>query len=240
MNVATISPSTEFPSRFWEEAPDAAIAEGTDGRISYWNRAAEVIFGYSAAEAVGHTINELLVPRSSPRLRHPRPSFLGEVYEAVRCRKDGALIYVTASRQTIRSARGDIECVLYTKKDVTSLKVTRDARFLETRYAALLESTPDPLVIVNEVGRIVLVNEHTCTLFGRTRAELIGQPLEVLQPDGSRDAARARPNGSRREVYGLRADGSQIPIEITSTPLETSNGLFVSNAIRDVSHRRRV
>ena len=131
------------------------------------------------------------------------------------------------------------------------LPMTRD--FLpgsDVVFRALVDSAPDGIVIVNQEGRIVLVNLQTETLFGYTRAELLHQPVEILVPDRFRGRHRGhragfmsepqlRPMGAGRELYGLRKDGSEFPIEISLSPIQTDSGLLVSGAIRNITDRKR-
>jgi PAS domain S-box-containing protein len=119
----------------------------------------------------------------------------------------------------------------------------------EERFRALLELTPDAMVIVDHRGVIRLVNAQTEAMFGYRRGELLGKPVEILLPErfradhpGRRRAYAAsqqvRPMGAGLDLRGLRRDGAEFPVEISLSPLQTSDGLLVSAAIRDVSERR--
>src|SRR4051795_905597 len=113
----------------------------------------------------------------------------------------------------------------------------------------LLESAPDAIVGVSADGTIVLVNAQTERLFGYSRAEMLGQPLELLVPESVRDmhpkhreeyAADPvpRPMGAGMELAGRRRDGSEFPAEISLSAIETETGLMVSAAVRDVTEQK--
>ena len=113
----------------------------------------------------------------------------------------------------------------------------------------LLEHAPDATVIVDAAGRMQLINAQTERLFGYYREELIGKPVEMLIPEryhgrhvGERESyyadPRVRPMGVGLELYGLRKDGSEFPVEISLSPVVTRDGTFVASAIRDVTERK--
>jgi diguanylate cyclase (GGDEF)-like protein/PAS domain S-box-containing protein len=125
-----------------------------------------------------------------------------------------------------------------------------DRTWSEGQFRALLESAPDAMVIVDGDGTIILVNAQVEALFGYPRDELLGQPVEILLPGRFRDshlghragyAARPRPRsmGPGLDLLGRRRDGTEFPIEISLSPLETPTGTLVSGAIRDISERKR-
>src|SRR5208282_3986009 len=120
---------------------------------------------------------------------------------------------------------------------------------MEGRYRGLLEAAPDAMVVVNVVGEIVLLNVQAEKQFGYNRDELVGQKVKSIIPvgfaeriisDGTRSAADALAQqiGTGIELTGRRKDGSEFPIEIMLSPLESQEGILVTAAIRDISARK--
>src|SRR3984957_5580344 len=118
------------------------------------------------------------------------------------------------------------------------------------QYRSLVEAAPDAIVVVNQSGTIVLVNAQAEKLFGYRRNELVGQPAKILVSETFRNQhshqhsrflaiPQERPTMAGLELFGLRKDGTEFPIEIRLSPLDTKEGVLVSSAIRDISDRRR-
>lgn len=120
----------------------------------------------------------------------------------------------------------------------------------EARFQAVVESAPSGMVMINRDGTIRLVNRETERLFGYSREELLGQPIELLVPERFRRGHPAfrsgffadphtRAMGSGRELFGLRRDGMEIPVEIGLNPITTDEGLFVLASVVDITARKR-
>lgn len=237
-----------------EETPDAVIVVAIDGSILYWNHSAASTFGFTSSETLGQQLTDLIVPQDRiEEERGCRQAALSNnavTYESVRRRKDGTLLNVSVTIKATRSPDGLFQHLICTIKDVTHLKALRDSKLVESRFGSLLESTPDAIIMVNVTGRMVLVNSQAETLFGYPRAELLGQPVEVLLPHRFRDAhhghrgsyfsqPRARSMGAGLALHGLRKSGEEFPVEISLSPLETEEGTMVMSAVRDVTERSR-
>ena len=131
---------------------------------------------------------------------------------------------------------------------LSAWRTSANRQLLETRYRGLLEAAPDAMVVVNEGGEIVLLNVQAEKQFGYSRDELLGQKVTNIIPigfaerliaDGTRSAADALAQqiGTGIELLGLRKDGSEFPIEIMLSPLESADGILVTAAIRNISVR---
>jgi protein-histidine pros-kinase len=233
-----------------ESAPDAMVIVDREGRIVLVNAQTERLFGYSRQELLGRLV-ELLVPErfggthTGHRARFfvsPGVRPMGAGLELYGRRKDGSEFPVEISLSPLETGTGRL--VASAIRDIT------DRKKADARFRGLLESAPDAIVIADREGRIMLINAQTERLFGYARHDLLGQPVEVLVPPRYRPshvahrgrylaAARPRPMGEGLELYGLRKDGSEFPVEISLSPLETEEGALVVSAIRDVTERKR-
>lgn len=237
-----------------EEAPGALIATSNEGRVRFWNRGAAEIFGYSSEEACGKLLTELTVP---PERIEEEQALLQQALgngavniETVRHRKDGSMLYLNVSVRSVRDPDGALRCLVRNETDITRSRVLRESRLVEARYRDFLESMPDAILILNDTGRIVLINARAEAVFGYTRPELVGEQIEMLLPKRTHAAhvahrasyfsqLRTREMGAGLELYGVRKSGEEFPVEIGLSPLHMDETVMVMSAIRDITDRRR-
>ncbi len=236
-------------ARFIESVPDAMVVVDEAGRIVLVNGQAESIFGYRRTELLGAAV-EVLLPDNlrDKHLGHrasysqdPRVRPMGVGIELFARRKDATEFPVEISLSPIESDGQQL--VTAAIRDIS------DRRKAEQKFRGLLESAPDAMVIVDRNGAISLVNSQTEKLFGYERGDLLGKSVEILLPDRFKDRhhehrsgyfsdPHTRPMGVGLELYARRWDGSEFPVEISLSPMESEAGLLVTATIRDITERK--
>lgn len=219
------------------------------GLVLSWNRGAERIKGWKGDEVIGksfsmfYTHDQIL--RGLPRWELNMASAEGRVdVSGWRVRKDGTRFWADVVLTALRDESGQL--IGYSKivRDVTGRKYEED------RFRTAVESAPNAMVMVNRDGRIVLVNAQTEKLFGYNREELLGRSVEVLVPERFRGThpghrgkfmrePQTRAMGAGRDLFGLRKDGTEFPVEIGLNPIQTEEGAYVLAAIVDITERKR-
>ncbi len=220
-----------------QSADDAIVGKTVDDVITSWNSGAERLYGYPAQEAVGRRFDMVIPAQAhaaeSRMLRQVVAGQRVEPYEAERVRKDGTPVTVSVAISPIIDSGGRIVGVASTSRDISELKLA------ETKLRWMLEVAPDAILGVDASGSIELVNAQCERLFGYERDELMGQPVEMLIPDGLRpvDAGQV---GAGLELATLHKDGTGIPVEISLSALETPGGRLTMAAVRDITDRKRI
>jgi PAS domain S-box-containing protein len=218
------------------------------GQIVSWNAGAERIKGYRADQIIGQNFSCFFPPEDVER---GRPEEILRITAAsgrheeqgMRIRKDGSRFLASLTFTALRDPDGNLRGFSEFSHDLSESKESG------ARYRGLLEAAPDAMVVVNEVGEIVLLNVQAEKQFGYHRDELVGQKIKNIIPEGfaerlladglrSAEDALAQQIGTGIELTGRRKNGSDFPIEIMLSPLESPEGILVTAAIRDISVRK--
>lgn len=232
--------------------PDAMLIIGSDDAILVVNDQVARLFGHRPEDLVGRPARLLFAEHVGGALS------AGAAIDAARSqpvvlelagrRRDGGVFPVDVSLAPVDGDEGMVAAVI---RDMTARRAADAAlQASERRFRAFLELAPDAVVIVGGGGRIVLVNAQLERLFGYRREELLGRPVEVLLPErlrgaherhrrGYGDEPEVRAMGAGLDLLGRRRDGTEFPVDISLSPLETEEGSLVAAAIRDVTERRR-
>jgi PAS domain S-box-containing protein len=246
--TALNSPETRF-KRTVEATPDLAIfILDLNGNVSGWTQEAERFGGYGADDVVGRHFSAMFTEHDQ---RLGKPSALIEtartkgrsISEGWRVRKDGTRFWGIV---VIDSIHGD------SGKLLGFVNVTRDMsmeRYPDERFRRVVESAPNAMVMVNADGRIEMVNTEAELVFGYCREEMLGQPVEMLVPPRFREphlglrsaflaAPQTRTMGVGRDLYAVKKDGNEFPVQIGLNPLPSDEGTMILSAIVDITDRK--
>jgi PAS domain S-box-containing protein len=231
-----------------QSVSDAIITKTLDGRITGWNRAAERLFGFSAAEAIGQSIGIIVPPECRDEIeRLLERSAKGEYvdhYETIRRTKDGRILDVSLSVSPIRARSGESIGAAKIVRDITAQK------FVERKFELAVEACPSGILMIDASGIMQLVNAELERQFGYDRSELIGKSVDMLLPVRLHQAhalhrtkfnevPSVRAMGAGRDLYGRRKDGSEFSVEIGLNPIKATDGAMILATVIDITSRKQ-
>ena len=234
-----------------EASPNALVLINNMSKIAYLNSFAEELFQYKKQELIGQDLS-ILIPnkfkKEHPNLlktyfNNPSSRQMGANRDLYALRKDGSEFPVEIGLNPIVTVDGSL--VLASIIDITTRKKANE------QFRLVVESAPNAIILVDNLGVINLINKQTEVLFGYTRKELVGKKMEVLLPSRYKSnhpnlrnhflaAPQTRAMGAGRDLFAIRKDGSEFPVEIGLNPLETVNGNQVLASIIDISERKKI
>jgi diguanylate cyclase (GGDEF)-like protein/PAS domain S-box-containing protein len=234
-----------------EKTPNFVGMADLEGKIFFVNQAFYEALGYAKEDLPGKHFSTIIAESNPPNLvqdlvsgMYQPAGWAGEVQ--VR-RQDGSDLSVLLTLQPLTDGQGAVTGSFGVARDVTEIKRAEEAlRQSHEMFEALFESSPDAMLAVDVDGRIVRLNFQVERLFGYSRGELLGQPVEKLIPEHSRLAHPERSldhhsqvRAEESELRGRRKDGNEFPVEIGLSLLQTQTGNLVVSVIRDVSLRKQ-
>lgn len=227
----------------------AIVTLDEKGNVASWNLGAERMKGYKESEILGRHFSIFYPPEDIVAGKPEREIELAkEVHrvedEGWRIKKNGSKFWANIIITPIYEEDGTLKGFLKVIRDLT------ERMAMEERFRLIVESAPIAMIMVDNAGGIVLSNVQAEILFGYTKEEFCENTIEVLVPERYRmdhpqkrlkffKSPQARSMGAGRDLTGLRKDGSEVPIEIGLSPIETSEGLFVLASIVDISERKK-
>ncbi|PYO03548.1 MAG: hypothetical protein DMD89_01845 [Candidatus Rokuibacteriota bacterium] len=250
--------TTPFPSEedraAWvaaivDSSDDAIVSKTLDGLITSWNRAAERIFGWTAAEAVGRSITIVIPPdrlaEEEDILARIKQGEKIEHFETTRMRKDGTRFEISLTVSPIKNAKGEVIGASKIARDI-SARLHGDEAI--ARLAAIVNSADDAIVSKTLDGVITSWNRAAQAMFGWTAAEAVGQRITLIIPRErwpEQDEVLARvckgESIDHFDTVRVRKSGERIDVSLTVSPVKDARGRIIgaSKIARDVSDRKR-
>jgi len=237
---------------------DALIAIDSNGKVIFWNQAAELIFQYSEKEMIGNPI-EIIIPERYQNMHKEglkrvnsggKRHVIGNIVELEGVRKNGEIFPVELTLSEWESDGGKYYGGII--RDITSRKrIEDDLRKATARFSSILQSASDAIITANSEGIILSWNRASVEIFGYTEKEVLGKPLTIIIPDNFKAAhekgiARVSSGGERHvigktvELLGKHKDGHLIPVELSLSTWMIGNERFFSGIIRDISKRKTI
>ena len=248
MNETAIEENKVLPERLarsqvlLDAMPDLMFILDSNGIYLDYKSESDDDLYKSPNDFLGKSVDEVLPPGLARRsIRY--------IKRALKSRR----VEIFGYQLEIGSELHDYECRMNAIDDSSVIAIVRDIteqRLQAEKFSTLIESAPDPLLLVNPDGCIVFVNKQTCKHFGYLRKELIGKNFEKLIPERFRRGhfqhvreyflkPTVRPMGRDLELFALRKDGSEFPVDISLSPIKAREGMMAVAAIRDITFRKQ-
>ena len=251
-----LAPQLALLAAIVDSSFDGIISKTLDGTITSWNAAAERIFGYPCAEAIGRQIAMLVPPERLDEeawiLRRLRAGDRVENFETVRVRKDGRRIDVAVTSSPLRNADGQIVGASKVVRDISAQRASAAALAeSQARLAAVVDSAMDAIITVDEGGGIVMFNDAAATMFGCPREDALGSPMERFLPERYRarharwmasfgaGSAASRAMGRPGQIQARRQDGREFPADASISHVLVHGEQLYTVILRDMSELRQ-
>lgn len=232
-----------------DAAPNGMLMIDKTGKIMMLNLAMKSLFGYEEHELIGQSVDCLVPERyrghhaghRSSFFSEPKVRSMGVGRDLYGLKKDGSEFPVEIGLNPIETADG--------VRVISSIVDITERKRAEREVRLMFGAAPNAMIMVDRAGKMVMVNQAMINLFGYEEIELVGQPIDKLIPERYRgqhkdyrssffSGPKARAMGAGRDLYGLKKDGSEFPVEIGLNPIETAAGMRVISSIVDITERK--
>src|SRR5258706_4891091 len=237
-----------YPSELIDNLSDAFIATNVHVKIKQWNKTGEAMYGWKADEVKGRSIVDVI---KTEYVEGDYSSVFQKIMaegvwssKVFQSRKNGTRIPIFSTISQLKTEAGEIIGYVAVNREITDQKLD------DERFRLAVESAPNAIIMVNQAGNIILINSQAEKYFGYQRDELIGESVDRLVPlrytaihPGHRtdffSSPQMRSMGVGRDLYALRKDGREFPVEIGLAPIDTHEGTFVLATIVDITERKQ-
>jgi PAS domain S-box-containing protein len=240
-----------------ESSDDAILSKTLDGIVTSWNRAAELLYGYTAKEIVGKHVATLVPAERRAELEvimsKIRRGEVADHFQTIRRRKDGTLVEVSVTVSPMADAAGQLIGASTIARDISERsRAERELRESEARKASIFDAALDCIITIDSESRIVEFNRAAERTFGYQRSEVLGQQMaELIVPPTLRErhyrglahylaTGEGPVLGNRVEMPALRADGSEFPVELAITAIHGNGAPLFTACLRDLSDVKRI
>jgi PAS domain S-box-containing protein len=242
--AAALARRTGERRRLFDTSPDLILVTDRQGRFLQVSPSSTAIIGYRPSEMIGRSAVGFVLPDDLDPIRQEmrlaRRGHQIRNFETRYVHRDGHIVTLVWSGVWSEPEQR----YFFIGRDMTEQKL------VEEKFRLAVEASPNGMLMVDAEGKILMANAETEKLFGYGREELLGQPIEVLLPPRLRDKHVAhrsvfattpdvRTIGARRDLFGLRKDGIEFPVEVGLNPIQTRDGLVVLSAVVDITERKR-
>jgi PAS domain S-box-containing protein len=242
--TAALNQEFEERRRIFDTTPDLILITDSYGNYLRVNPSVRAILGYQPEDMIGRPASEFVfaddLEPTRQEMRLARRGMVMRNFQTRYVHKDGHIVVLEWSGVWSEPTTQ----YFFIGRDMT------EQRLVEEKFRLAVEAAPSGLVMIEGGGSIVLINAEIERLFGYKRYELIGQPIEILVPARlrghhvqNRSQYKARPEtrrmGEGRDLYGLRKDGTEFPVEIGLNPIQTKKGLLILSVVVDISERKK-
>lgn len=238
-----------------EHISQCVITTDLNGVVTYWNRASERTFGYTRKEMLGQSLIKIYPDIAEEQFYEDLELLISgkKIEDQWKClTKGGSTVWLDLNAKKLADDSGMPVAIIATAHDIQALKeVEKKLEENKAQAQAILETTVDGIITIDEFGKIMSFNQAASEIFGYTEEEIIGENINVLMPDPHqskhdsylkqyRDTGEKRIIGSRRELTGKKKDGSLFPMELSVSEVQWGGNRIFTGVVNDISERRRL